>query len=174
MWMMSLFKSAAAFIHNRVKEGKQRRRNIKQFRICFWNMYLCVLDSTSQVFNRWAMTLRIVYLHAFFPPLSLCLHWLIVLFIETHLGSAHLVRLAVRAWHIASSCPDQEPHMYTHTHTHTHTTSSPPLHKQQPASIAELNCTENIPEPQVQRLGRDKGFQECFDCISEGIIHIRL
>lgn len=47
---------------------------------------------------------------------SLCLHWLIVLFIETHLGSAHLVRLAVRAWHIASSCPDQEPHMYTHTH----------------------------------------------------------
>lgn len=128
------------FINDGEMLGKQRRINIKQ---CLKYVSMCFgqhIAGVPQV--SYDMTLC---LFACSLSLSLCVRYLIVLFIDTHLGSVHLVRLAVRAWRAASSCPDQKPHVRTHT------TTSRRL-DDKPASIAELNRTENIREPQVQRL----------------------
>jgi len=145
---MSLFKSPDAFIHKREKEGKLRRINNTRFRISFWNMYLCVLDSTSQVFNRWAMTLRIVYLPCFLflrclsvCTRSLCYSWKHTWALCTWSG-----------WPPEHGILPVPVQTRNHTCTRTHRTSKPLLDKPQPVSIAEFNSTENIPEPQVQRL----------------------
>lgn len=112
-WVCLRLDGRSAFIHNGEMLGKQRRINIKQFlkyvSVCF-GQHIAGVPQVS-----YDTTLCL-----FACSLSLCMRYLIVLFIETHLGSVHLVRLAVRAWRAASSCPDQEPHVHTNAHTQQH------------------------------------------------------
>lgn len=148
------------FINDREMLGKQRRINIKQ---CLKYVSVCFGQHVAGVPQvSYDMTLCL-----FASSLSLSVFATSLCYSQTHTW-------ALCTW---SGWPSERGalpvpvqtrnHMCAHTHKRAHTTTSRRL-DDKPASIAELNRTENIREPQVQRLQRDKKtFKECIECVSE-------